>query len=460
VKRSTLQRAVRTGIVAGAALSSLAISAPAAHAADPVLPVPLTLAGADASFGVVNDVFKTTANVYNIPAAPTAAGYLTPAKAHSPQFKWILGTTPGVINTGVVPNTRVAPNGAGAGLELLRLQETDPANYDSIDIVRSSNAPRGNTPDANGKNFDPVTFEYYAFALDAVGWASTSLNAPATLSNDDLKKIYNCTYTDWSQVPGGGVGPIRRYEAQNTSATSGESGTWTFFYRDLLGGTNANAGTTIPHESDTSGGACLPVGHTEQSTATFTKNQSLPSSISNLGIEPADYQSAIFLYSSAVWSYQANNSINPTIDKRNGARIGSLSNATQASANTVSWDAGSLVYTLNTAGPVTEANVKVNNPAAGFYPGIRYQYFTIDSWAGNANYDAAKAIVGFKNVPTADPSPGKLPQLSLDGTTGIASDVCNGNKRSPILSSGFAPLSRADVGGHNVAHSTCRLFSY
>ena len=98
----------------------------------------------------------------------------------------------------------------------------------------SSSAP------PRGLASDPVTFEYYAFALDAVSWASPSLQAPATLTLVQLQGIYNCTFTDWAQV-GGGSGPIQRYFTQVGS------GTGSFFQSDLLGGFDpTSVSTTTP----------------------------------------------------------------------------------------------------------------------------------------------------------------------------------------------------------------------
>ena len=34
--------------------------------------------------------------------------------------------------------------------------------------------------------------------LDALGWASASTKAPANLTLTQLRGIYNCTFTDWS----------------------------------------------------------------------------------------------------------------------------------------------------------------------------------------------------------------------------------------------------------------------
>ena len=57
-----------------------------------------------------------------------------------------------------------------------------------------------------------ATFQYYGFALDAVTWASPSLQAPATMTLQNLRDIYNCVITNWTQLPGGGrADPAVRY---------------------------------------------------------------------------------------------------------------------------------------------------------------------------------------------------------------------------------------------------------
>ena len=141
---------------------------------------------------------------YNIPTLP-ASPYHVPGDANCSDVDYVQGTAG--------PGQAVAPISAGAGLDLLKAQETAPAGQTGcLDIARSSSAPRGLAKDS-------ARFEYYAFGLDAVSWASPSLQAPASMTLDTLQKIYNCTFTDWSQVPGGGAGPIQRYFTQVGSGT-------------------------------------------------------------------------------------------------------------------------------------------------------------------------------------------------------------------------------------------------
>src|SRR5262249_43050523 len=109
------------------------------------------------------------------------------------------------------PAQVIAPSNSDAGRDALRDSVAgtypDPATDATkrcINIARSDAPPR-----AIGPSGDNATFEYYGYALDTVTWASTSLNAPAALTQTQLQGIYHCTSTDWSQV-GGASGPIQR----------------------------------------------------------------------------------------------------------------------------------------------------------------------------------------------------------------------------------------------------------
>jgi phosphate transport system substrate-binding protein len=121
------------------------------------------------------------------------------------------------------------PNGSGAGKNALAADTTG-----CVDIARSSSG-RGAS--------DPASFEYYAFAKDAVSWARFSGgHAPANLTQDQLKGIYLCDqpggkprFTNWNQV-GGAAGTIIRYLPQTGS------GTLSFFETRILGLTAAQQG--------------------------------------------------------------------------------------------------------------------------------------------------------------------------------------------------------------------------
>lgn len=216
MKKSLLTRGIAAGVALASSAAFLVTLAPTAHAATPVI----VAVGSDTTQEVMGAILNGTGQ-YNVKAqqsptlsvpadAPTctvAQNYMTPLVAG--------------------PGNVLAPNGSGAGRNALIAEETAAAGSPRgcIDIARSSGAPRG-----IGAGKDTATMQYYAFAIDSVGVVSPSLAAPGTISQVDLLKVYNCTYTDWSQLPGGGSGPIQRYIPQ------AGSGTRTFFISDMLGG--------------------------------------------------------------------------------------------------------------------------------------------------------------------------------------------------------------------------------
>jgi phosphate transport system substrate-binding protein len=290
----------------------------------------------------------------------------------------------------------LAPNGSGAGRDAL--QDSVLGGNSCVDIARSSGTPRA-IGNVHGK--DLATFEYYAYALDAVTWASASAHAPANLSLANLQGIYNCTFTNWSQV-GGSAGQIQRYWPQ------AGSGTRSFFQSDVLNGFDP---TTV------SSGSCPAVKLTEENSgATIAAN--------------GDLATAIVPHSAGNWDAQANGTIG---DLRNGLVLGSIDGQAYATFNGTTWN-------LNTAGPVTESNVRLNNnPPVNV--GVRYVFNVIDS--SGVSYKDAKYFVGFENTTSGTPTAGLL---------------CNGTKAGTISTFGFAPLD-ATVGPHNLMGSNCRLYT-
>jgi hypothetical protein len=176
-----------------------------------------------------------------------------------------------------------------------------------------------------------------------------------------------------------------------------------------------------------------------------------------------------------VWSYQAANATNPTIDKRGRtgagtkARMGGFNrsefgrtgagNNVINNGNVVAWNTGDGAWQLNTPGlqyvagnandpagfVVKEENAKGKTGYVGgltsatVYPGIRIVYNVIDSRIGTVSADLARAFVGFDN--------------SVSGTK---SPLCNGDLEGIILSNGFATLPSSGGGDANLAGSTCR----
>ena len=290
-----------------------------------------------------------------------------------------------------------SPNGSGAGRDALKASVN--AGDGCIDIARSSGAPR-----AIGT--DLASFEYYAFALDAVGWSSASTLAPANLTLAQVQGIYNCTFTNWNQV-GGGNGAIQRYWPQ------AGSGTRSFAQSDLLNGFDP---TTV------SSGSCPAVILTQENSGELidTNNHE---------------QTAIVPYSGANWVAQARGS---APDQRHGQEVGDLNGANIVRTDDGQFELAAQDSEFPTA-PVAESNVKLVDSTPD-YPGVRFVFNVVDNTS--ASYTSAKRYVGFDNA---------------DG--GATSPLCSGGAgtAASIESLGFGRLTQT-VNSHNLANSFCRLY--
>jgi ABC-type phosphate transport system substrate-binding protein len=215
---------------------------------------------------------------YNVPSVITSGSFTVPGDKQCGAQTY---------NTGNPP-----PNGSGAGKNALAADTTG-----CVDIARSSSG-RGAT--------DPASFEYYAFAKDAVSWARFSGgHAPANLTQDQLKGIYLCDqpgglprFTNWNQV-GGTAGTIIRYLPQIGS------GTLSFFETRILGLTSAQQGVL-------DGSSCAsPPNRVEENHGNAVVSANRPN--------------AILPYSFAQWTAQANGVVP---DDRAGAVEGQINGVT------------------------------------------------------------------------------------------------------------------------------------
>ena len=297
------------------------------------------------------------------------------------------------------PGEVVAPNGSGAGRDALKASFL--AGDGCIDIARSSGTPR---PIGTGAGQDPAEFEYYAFALDAVGWSSASASAPSNLTLAQLQGIYNCTFTNFNQV-GGGNQPIERYWPQ------AGSGTRTFFQAEVLGFDP----TTF------SSGSCPAVTLTQENTGSVIAAN-------------GDQASAVVPFSGANFAAMANGAIP---DQRAGQTIRSLDGQNIEFATSTGLTLATPEATGNANAPVQEANVRLNDPTPN-YVGVRYVFNVIAN--GSASYDSAKRYVAFDNQDKGSTSP-----------------LCNNGRTATITHFGFGPLN-STIGPNNLAGSTCRLF--
>jgi phosphate transport system substrate-binding protein len=291
------------------------------------------------------------------------------------------------------PGEVVSPNGSSAGRNALKASVQ--AGDGCIDVARSSGPPRAIPSDL-------ATFEYYAFGLDALGWASASTKAPANMTLTQLRSVYNCTFTDWSQV-GGTAGPIQRYHPQILS------GTCQFFRDDVLG-----------FDPTTFSGPSCPASISTQENS------------GELIAANGDQEEALVGYSMANWIAQARGT---APEQRSGQTLRNLNGQ-----NLVTFPGG--VPTPNTAGPVKETNVKLVNPTPA-YPGIRFVFNVVDSTS--VNYNQAMRYVGFENRANVEPE------------YAMSSPLCGGLRQSIINSYGFGELD-ATAGSSNVPGTHCRQY--
>ncbi|MDP9072647.1 MAG: substrate-binding domain-containing protein [Actinomycetota bacterium] len=344
------------------------------------------------------------------------------------------------------PTEGVAPFGSSAGRNYLAAENNatstgpnaNPANppqttaagtdNNCVNVARSSGAPRTSTTG------DKLTFQYYAFAMDAVSWASTSVKSPATLTQAQLSAIYDCTTTDWSQV-GGTAGTIQRYFPQPGS------GTRAFFISDILGKPSSYtppAASTVP--------GC------PSDAKLIEENEGQQ-------IARVDIDKAILPYSAGVWSNQESNRINPTLDKRVGALLKGITTASPQpviQGTPIQWIGSNNDYELDTSatGVVKETNVKLNvvAPATVNYPGIRYVFNVMDSGGNAGGFAAAKSLFGFNNVSGGTKSPLCDNQNSGNPLSVLALNLLQSNS--------FASLdATTNIGGNNAAGATCRFFA-
>jgi ABC-type phosphate transport system substrate-binding protein len=104
------------------------------------------------------------------------------------------------------------PNGSSAGINALNAD-----THNCIDFARSSRAPKAVVSGTNG----PDAFAVLAGDAITYSYVSGSANVPAGLTVADLTNIYNCTWTNWDQIPGNSShnAPIVAVLPQNGSGT-------------------------------------------------------------------------------------------------------------------------------------------------------------------------------------------------------------------------------------------------
>lgn len=453
MRTTVLKRSLTAGVALSASLGSfmLAPQAQAQSAAGTTTwaspDVMIMAAGSDTTENMMKDIMPlhdgdaiTTTlgagvlHTFNLPSFQTTATLPVDGDAACPQHVW----NKQVGNYTNPPTQWTSPAGSSAGRDYLRVQETYPAGERGcVDIARSSSGPR-----SLAAGLDKSTFEYYAYALDSMAWATPSLKAPANLSRQNLQDIYSCAITNWNDphlgttIPAatvlttggsGSSGPIQRYLAQAGSGTRA-------FFISAFGITQTMIDTTNASCPPTKESTSVPVAATA-----FEENQGNT-------IDYADYDKAILPYSSAVWSFQYANKLNPTVDKRNGVRLGGFvtnpGSGSQVKSLPVLWNSVSKRYRLD--GAVVNENAASGSGfacavAADCYNGVRYVYNVLDNLNNQPGYQAAFGIAGFANT-----------------AGGAMGAICDDAHFGEIFSNYYQPLDRSNPNGRNDALSTCR----
>jgi len=144
------------------------------------------------------------------------------------------------------------PNGSGAGKALLYGAGNNP----DVDYARSSSAISA-TEKSNGLFAFP-------FAKDTLALATAKVsNAPASISPADMVKIYDGTYTNWSQL-GGAAGTIAPKIPQ------AGSGTRSFFTDQLKAANGGTAVTLAPSVVEVQEHDATPVQNDPNAVAPFS----------------------------------------------------------------------------------------------------------------------------------------------------------------------------------------------
>lgn len=285
------RRTLRAVLAAGAAalLTLVGTAAQADPTSTPGQPIPgkdpnqlYAAVGADAFAELSNELVRQ----YNT-QDPAPTNLLESFDAVNPST----GAAGGTITT--KPGCTDVPraNGANAGITAILANEMSTVQTDvpCIDWVRSS---RGKGSSAPGE----ANLTFFAQSRDAVDYAVVGhAYAPtAPLTTQQLKDIFECVDTDWSQV-GGQPGPIHLY------LPSANAATWTFFLTAI--------GSNVPEQQT----ACTGV-----STTTVQQNDGRDLDGDPLGIAP---------YAVTKWAAQDNGA--PGIaDNRGGVEVGLVNTTT------------------------------------------------------------------------------------------------------------------------------------
>ena len=268
--------------------------------------------------------------------------------------------------------SNLPPNGGTAGITAL-INDNGAGN---IAFARSTSGRSGT---------NPANLEFWAYGLDAVSWDHFTTNtfAPATLSAAQIQGIYNCTYTNWSQV-GGGSAAITRYYPVITSSTA------SFFAKLFLGGSEP-----------VSTGTC-PITFVPQNDAT-----QIASGDRTTAILPYSYAN-YFAQTSGLYGSSGNLALGTVLGEVNGTAASSSTIAEAAAFANISGDACT------------------STPVTGQFCGSRYIYNVTWQKLPSAYYAAVIDLIG---VPST-------------GTAG-ANSYCSNKYASTLAQYGFKALGKA-----------------
>jgi ABC-type phosphate transport system substrate-binding protein len=286
------------------------------------------------------------------------------------------------------------PNGSGAGKTTL----FNPSNAD-IDFARSSDSLSDAEFNAGLKAFP--------FALDTLGVAvsgSVASHAPATLTVNDLVKIYECQpgATNWSDF-GGTAGTIAPKSPQSGSGTA------KFFKKqlDAAKGSTVSYGACVdqtvqehsadPIKNDVNAVAPFSVGRagllggTVKMLGGFTADRALYNVVRGADIAKPEFQSVFgedgFICSAAAFQLVADAGFKQLATPAHGGVCGT---AVQA---TTDFDLNAPVNTTTTlAGTATKSGVKLVATVTGGATGD-VQFFEGDNAVGSAHIVSGQATI-------------------------------------------------------------------
>ncbi len=267
-------------------------------------------------------------------AVPGETTKVAPADAFSPACTWFISPSTAPAGSSCLSGgngKESAPTGSGAGATRQTSNPTDA----SVDVGRASSLQCNSTR---------PNLECYAYARDAVGYGTFRTQA-IKLTVAQIQGIYNCSITNWSQIPAAGSGVITRFFPQ------AGSGTGSFFVSNFLNGVDPRLSTTctVTQVAENDGSA----------------------------IPSAERTTAIVPFSAGSWIAQSGNKVP---DARASITIGSVKIGSAA------------------VNPVKKSLAKfIPNPKAynetSTYPGARYIFHDLDNRA--PQYSASLRFIGF-----------------------------------------------------------------